>query len=146
MILDKIENLKSYEKINPLFSKVVEFINNTDLNKQELGKIKIDGDNVIVNFAQSKAKSKEEAKLESHNNYIDIQIPLSSNEIMGYSPRVELPEEEYNSEKDITFYKGLAESYFTVKPGMFAIFFPEDAHAPAVTENGVKKVIFKVLA
>ena len=30
------------------------------------------------------------------------------------------------------------------KVGMFAIFFPEDAHAPGVTPDGVRKVIVKV--
>ena len=47
------------------------------------------------------------------------------------------------SDKDISFYPGLAESYIPVKPGMFAIFFPQDAHAPGVSPDGVKKVIVK---
>ena len=52
----------------------------------------------------------------------------------------------YNAEKDITFFEGLAETYITVKPGMFAIFFPQDGHAPGITPEGVKKVIVKVKA
>ena len=57
-----------------------------------------------------------------------------------------LPALIVNTEKqpDITFYEGLATDYLTVKPGMFAIFFPEDAHAPGVTPDGVRKVIVKV--
>ena len=53
--------------------------------------------------------------------------------------------EEFYADKDISFYHGLAESYIPVKPGMFAIFFPQDAHAPGVSPDGVKKVIVKVL-
>jgi YhcH/YjgK/YiaL family protein len=64
---------------------------------------------------------------------------------MGYTPRADLSEAEYNEEKDVTFYPGLAENYLTIKPGMFAIFFPEDGHAPGVTPDGLKKVIVKVL-
>ena len=52
----------------------------------------------------------------------------------------------YNVEKDITFFEGLAETYIAVKPGMFAIFFPQDGHAPGITPDGVKKVIVKVKA
>ena len=52
----------------------------------------------------------------------------------------------YNVEKDITFFEGLAETYVAVKPGMFAIFFPQDGHAPGITPDGVKKVIVKVKA
>jgi YhcH/YjgK/YiaL family protein len=65
---------------------------------------------------------------------------------MGYTPRTALPEAEYNAEKDITFYPGAAESYIDVKPGMFAIFFPQDGHAPAITDTPLKKVIVKVKA
>lgn len=37
----------------------------------------------------------------------------------------------YNAEKDITFFEGLAETYITVKPGMFAIFFLKTDMLPA---------------
>ena len=71
---------------------------------------------------------------------------MSGVETMGYTPRTDLPEEEYNAEKDITFYKGFAKDNLTITPGMFAIFFPQDGHAPGVTPDGVKKVIVKVRA
>lgn len=145
MVIDKIENLEKYASLNPLFSQAIEFLKSTDLNAHEIGKVKLQGDDLVVNFAQARPKTKEEAKLETHNRFIDIQIPLDGVEVMGYTPRADLPDAEYNAEKDITFYPGLAESYLTIKPGMFAIFFPEDGHAPGVTPDGVKKVIVKVL-
>ena len=145
MVIDKIENLGKYASLNPLFEQAIEFLKSTDLNAHEIGKVKLQGDDLVVNFAQARPKTKEEAKLETHNRFIDIQIPLDGVEVMGYTPRADLPEAEYNAEKDITFYPGLAESYLTINPGMFAIFFPEDGHAPGVTPDGVKKVIVKVL-
>ena len=76
---------------------------------------------------------------------IDIQIPFNVPESMGYTPRTDLDEQPYNAEKDITFYDGLAQQYITVHPGMFVIFFPQDAHAPCVSEaSEIRKVIFKV--
>ena len=145
MVIDKIENLEKYASLNPLFTQAIEFLKSTDLNAHEIGKVNLQGDDLVVNFAQARPKTKEEAKLETHNRFIDIQIPLDGVEVMGYTPRADLPDAEYNAEKDITFYPGLAESYLTIKPGMFAIFFPEDGHAPGVTPDGVKKVIVKVL-
>ena len=145
MVIDKIENLEKYASLNPLFAQAIEFLKSTDLNAHEIGKVKLQGDDLVVNFAQARSKTKEEAKLETHNRFIDIQIPLDGVEVMGYTPRADLPDAEYNAEKDITFYPGLAESYLTIKPGMFVIFFPEDGHAPGVTPDGVKKVIVKVL-
>lgn len=146
MIVDTLDNLKKYASINPLFTQAIEFLTTTDLAAHEVGKVKLQGDELVVNFAQTNPKTKEEAKLETHNVFIDIQIPLSGVELMGYTPREMLAEESYNSEKDLTFYPGLAESYIPIKPGMFAIFFPEDAHAPGVTPDGVKKVIVKIKA
>lgn len=144
MVVDKLENLEKYVSLNPLFAQAVEFLKSTDLDAHEIGKITLKEGELMVNFSQTQPKTKEEAKLETHNQFIDIQIPLSGVEVMGYTPRTDLPEEEYNAEKDITFYKGLAKDYLTITPGMFAIFFPQDGHAPGVTSNGVKKVIVKV--
>ncbi len=147
MIVDKLENLDKYISLNPLFAQAVEYLKSTDLNAVEPGtKVELKGNDLRVNFAQTKPKTKDQAKLETHRDFIDIQIPLSGTEVMGYTPAADLPKAEYNAEKDITFFEGLAESYIPVKPGMFAIFFPQDGHAPGVTETGVKKVIVKVLA
>lgn len=144
MTIPKLENLEKYVSLNPLFAQAVEYLKSTDLDAHEIGKITLKEGELMVNFSQTRPKTKEEAKLETHNQFIDIQIPLSGVEVMGYTPRTDLPEEEYNAEKDITFYKGLAKDYLTITPGMFAIFFPQDGHAPGVTSDGVKKVIVKV--
>ncbi len=146
MVVDRLENLEQYAALNPLFAQAIEFLKSNDLNALEIGKIALNGKELYVNVAQTKPKAKEEAKLETHRDYIDIQIPLSGLEIMGYTAAADLPEAEYNAEKDITFFPGLAESYIDVKPGMFAIFFPQDGHAPGITPEGVKKVIVKVKA
>ena len=105
MVVDKLENLEKYVSLNPLFAQAVEFLKSTDLDAHEIGKITLKEGELMVNFSQTRPKTKEEAKLETHNQFIDIQIPLSGVEVMGYTPRTDLPEEEYNAEKDITFYK-----------------------------------------
>ena len=144
MIIDKLENIGMYASVNPLFAQAIEFLKSTDLNAHETGKVVLKEGELFVNFAAARPKTKDDAKIETHNNFIDIQIPLTSTELMGYMPRTDLAEAEYNAEKDVTFYPGHATDYLTVKPGMFAIFFPEDAHAPGVTEVELKKVIVKV--
>lgn len=148
MIVDRLENLEKYASLNPLFAQAIEFLKTNDLNVMEVGKTELKGKDLVVNVAQTSPKSKEQAKLETHNEFIDIQIPLSGPEIMGYTEGKDcLPTDApYNAEKDITFFEGLADSYITVKPGMFAIFFPQDGHAPGITPEGVKKIIVKVKA
>lgn len=148
MVLDTLDNLEKYASLNPLFAEAVRYLKATDLNSLEVGKVVLKENDLIVNIAQTDPKTKEEAKLETHNEFIDIQIPLSGTEVMGYTAGKDcLPADApYNSEKDITFFTGLATDYITVKPGMFAIFFPQDGHAPGITPTGVKKVIVKVKA
>lgn len=148
MIVDVLENLEKYVSLNPLFAEAVNFLKSHDLNALEISKIELNGKDLVVNVAQTNPKTKEQAKLETHNQFIDIQIPLSGTEIMGYTPAKGcLPADAaYNAEKDITFFDGLSENYIAVKPGMFAIFFPQDGHAPGISSEGVKKVIVKVKA
>jgi YhcH/YjgK/YiaL family protein len=146
MIIDKVENLKNYAQVNPLFPKVVEFIQQHDLNALEPGKYEIEGKDLFVNIQMAKGKTPAEAVIETHNRMIDIQIPLSDAETFGYTQRDQLPDAEYNAEKDITKIPDLAaDSYLTCMPGMMAIFFPQDGHAPCIAGvPEIKKAIFKV--
>ncbi len=148
MIIDKLENLKLYASVNPLFPKVIEFLEQNDLNALEAGKHEIVGKDLFVNIQMAKGRTPAEATIETHNNMIDIQIPLSDAETFGYTQRDALPAAEYNAEKDITKIPGLAaDSYITCQPGMMAIFFPEDGHAPCIAGvPEIKKAIFKVKA
>lgn len=147
MVIDTIENLEKYASLNPLFNDVIDFIKANDLNALEAGKHFIKGADLFVNIQCAKGKTKEEALLETHRKMIDIQIPLSTSETFGYTPLADLPEAEYNEEKDITKYQGAANTYVTCKPGEFAIFFPQDGHAPCISDEAeIKKAIFKILA
>jgi YhcH/YjgK/YiaL family protein len=148
MIIDDLKNLKNYESVNPLFAKVIEFLKNNDLKAMEPGKYEIEGKDLFLNLTVAKGKTPDQAVLETHDKMIDIQIPISDAETFGYTPRENLPAAAYNAEKDITKIPDLAaESYITCQPGMMAIFFPQDGHAPCITGTPeIKKAIFKVKA
>ena len=146
MIIDTIENLAKYETVNPLFRQVVEFIATHKLEKLPEGKHPIQGADLFVNIPTAKGRTPDEAVIETHRRMIDIQIPLDGPETYGYTPLCRLPETPYNDEKDITKYPNLlAESFIDCMPGMFAIFFPQDGHAPCISVMPeIRKAIFKV--
>ena len=147
MVIDTLDNLKQYESMNPLFAEVTEFLKSHNLQEMEEGKVAINGDRLFVNITTAKGKTPDEAVMETHEKMIDIQIPLSGAETYGYAPLCNLPKAEYNAEKDITKYPQLAaDSYVTCQPGMFAIFFPQDGHAPCIATEPIRKAIFKVAA
>ena len=146
MIIDTIDNLCKYAAINPLFEDVVEFLKSHDLKTMEVGKYPIKDKDLFLNLTVAKGKTKEAAVLETHIEMIDIQIPISCAETFGYTPLCNLPDFEYNAEKDITKYGDtMAQTYVTVNPGQMAIFFPQDGHAPCISDEAeIKKAIFKV--
>ena len=148
MIIDTIEKLSKYVALNPLFADVIEFLKVHDLQTLEAGKYAIRENDVFLNLQMAKGRSQEAAVLETHVEMIDIQIPISDEETFGYTPLQDLPHFEYNVEKDITKYgETTAQTYFTVKPGEFVIFFPQDGHAPCITPQvEIKKAIFKIKA
>ena len=148
MIIDTIDNLGKYVALNPLFADVVEFLKTNDLQTMEAGKYPIKDKDLFLNLTVAKGKTKEAAVLETHIDMIDIQIPISGAETFGYTPLCDLPDFEYNAEKDITKYGDTpSQTYVMVKPGQMAIFCPQDGHAPCITtEAELKKAIFKVKA
>ena len=148
MIIDTIENLGKYVALNPLFADVIEFLKNNDLRTMEEGKYPIKDKNRFLSVQVAKQRTKESAFIETHIEMVDIQIPISCAETYGYSPLCDLPEFEYDAEMDMTKYGDTKpQTYVTIKPGQFVIFFPQDGHAPCIIdEQEIKKVIFKVKA
>ena len=146
MIIDTLDNLGKYVALNPLFADVVEFLKTHDLRTMEVGKYPIKDKDLFLNLSLTKQRTKETAFLETHIDMIDIQVPITCAETFGYSPLCDLPAFEYNAEKDITKYGDTKpQTYVTVNPGQFAIFFPQDGHAPCIIEEEeIKKAIFKV--
>jgi len=148
MIIDTLDNLNKYAALNPLFTDVIEFLNSHDIQTLEAGKYPIKDKDLFMNLQVAAGRSEEAAFLETHIEMIDIQIPISCAETFGYTPLCDLPDFEYNAEKDITKYGDTKpQTYVTVNPGQFAIFFPQDGHAPCITdEPEIRKAIFKVKA
>ena len=146
MIIDKIENLKNYAQVNPLVPKVVEFIEQHDLNALEPGKYEIEGKDLFVNIVDFKGKEESKCRMEAHKDYLDIQIPLGDDEVMGWKAQVDCQEitQEYDEGKDVEFYGDEATAKFVVPAGHFAVFFPSDAHQPGIAPGKeYRKLIVK---
>ena len=146
MILDTLDRLESYGYISPLMGKVLEFFHTTDLSTLQPGRIVLQGDDLFVNVNRQGAQTRDEAPIEAHKEYIDIQVPISSDEEMGFisAPYMPAPSKPYSAEKDVAFYPGLCDTYLNVRKGMFTVFFPGEGHAPAITRDGILKLIVKI--
>lgn len=147
MIIDTIKNAPKYFSAHPLFAKAFEYINQTDLANAADGKSDIaDGLKAIISNSPGKTKEASLSKFECHNKNIDIQLCIKGVETIGWTPREKCvtPNGDYNAEKDVQLYHEAADTFFQITDGQFAIFFPEDVHAPMIGEGPIKKLVIKV--
>ena len=146
MILDKLENADWYFGCVPGFQQFMKFFNDNDLEELPPCKIKLDGQDLIVEIRDQAAKDEKDCKLEAHKDYIDIQIPLNTPETMLWSSTEDCQNviKEYDEGKDVEFYGDKATAKFTVPAGHFAVFFPSDAHQPGIAPGKeYRKLIVK---
>ena len=146
MILDTLERFESYGYISPLMDKVLDFFRKTDLSTLKPGRIDLQGDDLFVNVNRQDALTRQEARIEAHKEYIDIQVPISCDEEMGFisASFMPAPSEPYSAERDVAFFPGQCDTYLNVRKGMFTVFFPGEGHAPAITKDGILKLIVKI--
>lgn len=146
MILDTLQNRELYYFLSPRLRQAFEWLDRTDVASLEVGRHDIDGDDIFVNVSELDLRSRSEAALELHREYIDIQVVFGGEEEFGWSPKsaVASPRAEFDIERDIQFFLDTPQTFYTVREGQFTILTPEDAHAPMLGSGHVRKLIFKV--
>ena len=98
------------------------------------------------NGGNGQGRGAEQALLEFHRRYIDIQFVVAGIDLIGWLPtpscqRVSTP---YDEAKDVGFFYDRPATWLSVAAGQFALFFPEDAHAPLAGQGAVHKAVVKV--
>lgn len=145
MIKDNIKNSDTYNNISENIKKGFEWLKSHNLVHMEDGKYEIN-DKMYVNLQSYETKS--DAKFEAHRDYIDIQYMVIGSERCGVTHYNNcVTETEYDADRDIEFLSSDNGEYFTLNEGEFFIFFPQDAHKPALCttqKNNVKKAVVKV--
>lgn len=146
MILDQLSNADRYLPLHPGFKAAFEYLKTHDVTKLEAGKHVIDGERLAIMVNKCPGRGQGGAKLEAHKKYIDIQLTIQGTEVIGWKnveacKQVETP---YTASADIAFYTDPSDFWLTVPPGTFAIFYPEDAHAPLAGSGDVIKGVMKI--
>lgn len=134
-------------------AQAIAWLKSNDYAALPLGKTPIDGENIYINFSEYETKPGEKVVLESHRKYIDIQVMVEGEELMGYAvctPDLPVLDGGYKEDGDYTLYPKSVMPFwapcasspqkFLVKTGEFCIFAPEDVHASQIFEDAPKKV------
>ena len=146
MIFSTLSQSDRYAALHPLFPRAFDYIRDTDLLSLAPGRYPIVGEQLFVIVENVAGRAREAAKLECHRRYIDIQLVLEGTDEMGWKALADClrPVSDYSAEKDIRFFHDAPATWIATPPGMFCIFFPEDAHAPLVSNGNIRKAIFKI--
>ncbi|MBK0018891.1 YhcH/YjgK/YiaL family protein [Kosakonia sp. S42] len=138
---------------HPVIRQALVFLAQNDFQDFVPGKIDLIPDKLFCLLQEMDSVPYEEVYPESHRQFIDIQYLISGHERMGVS-RVEsglhTVVDDRTPQHDIIFWQVEEEEMqVTLKPSMFAIFFPQDIHRPCCHSQGgevnhLRKVVVKI--
>ncbi len=150
MIITDIDHINRQIAMAPILKKALSFLGRPDIQNLDDGKIEIDGARAFAIVQRYETIKTGAPKFEYHRKYLDIQIILSGDEIIGWAPveRMKITE-PYDSGRDICF--GTVElgkwSPVRLQAGQLAVLWPEDGHAPRISAGDpalVMKIVLKV--
>lgn len=146
MIVDVLENAHRYVALHRGFAQAFEFLGRPDLQELPVDTYEIDGERVYAMVAKETGRKKEDALLEVHERYIDIQLVLAGTDTMGWRAKslCRQPAGGYDPETDLQFFTDGPDVWLPTSSGTFAIFFPEDAHMPLISSGQIHKVVVKI--
>ena len=149
MLYDHIHNINTYASLSPDILVGLEFLR--DAKPDIANGVYQLNPRVKAIVSEYETKPQNPNGYEAHKKYIDIQALLKGEERLDCLPIEWLKQTKpYSEECDAAFYSAdttLQPSSLTLRPGYFAILYPQDGHMPQLTVTApsmVKKVVIKV--
>jgi biofilm protein TabA len=106
LIIDTLSNADKYFPLNPRFAAAFRYLANNASRETDSALNEIEGDKLFAIMSRTIGKQRNEAKLEVHKKYIDIQFVLKGIDSMGWKPASVCSEvlAPFDEEKDIGFF------------------------------------------
>ncbi len=128
----------------------LDFLQKTDLMKLEPGKYPIDGERMFANVMDMTTHGMDGSHPEVHKKYVDLMYWPEGGEKIGVAPYLGTEDVfEAHPEDDISLLETVEnESILVATEGCFGVFFPWDAHRPALmlgdTPATSRKCVIKI--
>ena len=129
---------------------VCDYLNTLDLNALENGRHDIN-DQIYMNVMEPETAEPSSKKAELHHEYLDVQVLIRGTENIEVGANYpDLSKyESYNEADDYQLCADIDDKFtVTMKPKMFAVFYPYEPHKPCCVVNGktekIKKLVVKV--
>ena len=131
------------EEISKRVNEALEYLEGLNVTGADAGKKVIVNDNFFYSVHSYETKSADECKLESHREYIDIQLMIDGEESMEVVDTSKLTiKENYDEKKDVMFWnipRRMAK--ITLRAGDYIVLYPENAHRGAATIKKITHVL-----
>jgi biofilm protein TabA len=147
MIYAKVENMEDYFPKGGLFFNAVSFALSFNPSNPD-GRYEIE-ERAYALVSSYETTPAPERRFEAHMKYADVQVLLEGEERLDVSiSRAHPALEEYSEAKDVIFLGPPPEfASLSMRPGYFAVLYPEEIHRPGCDLNGarhVRKIVVKV--
>ena len=146
MVLDQLKNADLYDVLHPAFAEAFAFLRRPDLPDLADGRHEIDGDRIYALVISATGRGRENAALEAHRRYIDIQYTAAGADVIGWRAASLCREsgDGYDDDQDCVLYEDAPDAWIDLPAGTFMVFFPDDAHAPLACTGACRKVVVKI--
>ncbi|MBW7886757.1 MAG: YhcH/YjgK/YiaL family protein [Bacteroidetes bacterium] len=145
MILDRLSRAEKYYALHPNFRQAFDYLKKNDVASLAPGTYPVIKDDIYLIISADEPGT-ERRKLETHQKFIDIQLALNGSFSLEWRDEDSCRDifQEYHNEKDLMLYNDSPLFTVTLHSDLFAVLFPEDAHAPQRPVSTVKKAVVKV--
>ncbi|MEL7088070.1 MAG: YhcH/YjgK/YiaL family protein [Planctomycetota bacterium] len=141
MIYDRLKQADDYAALHPLLAEAFAFLRGFDPATPE-GRVTLRGDDLFVNVERYATEPAGDRRYESHRRYLDVQAIFAGRETIYVEPVSGLEvAEPYDGERDAAFYRGPDRNLVALRPGEFALFFPQDGHKPCCQTQAPSEVL-----
>ena len=150
MIISSLTSPNFKVGLPKVIAEVCDYLNTLDLNALENGRHDIN-DQIYMNVMEPETAEPSSKKAELHHEYLDVQVLIRGTEnieVGAHYPDLS-KYESYNEADDYQLCADIDDKFtVTMKPKMFAVFYPYEPHKPCCVVNGktekIKKLVVKV--
>ena len=150
MIISSLTSPNFKVGLPKVIAEVCDYLNTLDLNALENGRHDIN-DQIYMNVMEPETAEPSSKKAELHHEYLDVQVLIRGTENIEVGANYpDLSKyESYNKADDYQLCEDIDDKFtVTMKPKMFAVFYPYEPHKPCCVVNGktekIKKLVVKV--
>jgi len=150
MIFSKLNGNDTFAAYPQAVRRALDFLRTADWQALPLGRHPIDGDRMFANVMDMTTRPFEGSHPEVHKKYIDLMYWPEGGERIGVAPYLgSEPVFRADPAGDISLLETVEnESFLTATAGFFGLFFPWDAHRPALMLGDVpatsRKCVIKI--